>query len=125
MALVMYCYMNCDDAQKIIFPHKDYSTLGELIDNFVWLIMSYIENDDLRKSTSDRVMPFLKYVGFCMNGDGVLKVSASTLGKYANKFGLDLEIFEWEKADFVKDMTKYTMHGTLLCTDKDTKIGLE
>lgn len=112
MALVMYCYMNCDDEQKKIFPHKDYSTLGELIDNFVWLIMSYIENDDLRISTSDRVMPFLKYVGFCMNGDGVFKVSALALGKYAKEFGLDLEVTEWEKADFVKDMTKYTMHGT-------------
>lgn len=112
MALVMYCYMSCKNAQKEIFPHHDYSTLGELIDNFVWLIKSCIIDDALLRNTYDKAELFLQYVGFCMNGDGVFKISASTLGKYANKFGMDFEIAKWEKVDLVKDTMKYTMHGT-------------
>lgn len=110
MALVMYCFMHRDEIPDMKLPHKDCHTLGELIDNYVRLIKKSSVSTDTRKA-NDEAEPFLQYVGFSMNNDGLFKISTARLNQYAKEFGLKYGVKDWLDVGFIRDMTKYAVHG--------------
>lgn len=110
MALVMYCFMNCNDTNELYIPHKDYCTTGELIENYVFLIKKINET---QYAINEKASDFLRYVGYQMSNDGLFKISMRGLTQYAQEFN-DIDIKQWLEVPYIKDMLKCSGNNHIL-----------